>query len=113
MKAISSIVTKKPSTFSIPLTEGIKIISTYDFKSGNIPITVKIYTKKDEFVPIYAVSISSISKTTELVLEKIRKEIIEKVNLGMVDIIAVKKTGVIEEEFSKTINALIKKYERL
>ena len=51
--------TKEHIKVNLPKTNaaGIKIISTYDFKSGNIPITIKIYTKKGEFVPIYEVSI--------------------------------------------------------
>ena len=95
MKARSKIATKKLSTFSIPLTEGIKIISTYDFKSGDIPITVKIYTKKDEFVPIYDVSVSGISKNTEVVLAKIMDELTSQVSLGMVDILNNKKKNLI------------------
>ena len=110
MKAISSIVTKKPSTFSIPLTEGIKIISTYDFKSGNIPITVKIYTKKDEFVPIYDVSVSGISKNTEVVLAKIMDELTSQVSLGMADILSTKETGLIEKRFSEAIELLLNKH---
>ena len=52
-----------------PLTSNkkeIKLLATYNFISDNIPITIRIYKQKGEFVPIYDVSISSISKTTEL-----------------------------------------------
>ena len=75
--------------------EDIKLIATYDFISDQIPITIKIYKKKGEFVPIYDVSISIISKNTEIILEKIREELTTQVNLGMVDILAIKDTGII------------------
>ncbi len=90
--------------------EDIKILGTYDFVSDNIPITIKIYKKKGEFVPIYDVSISSISKNTEIILEKIREELTAQVSLGMVDILTTKDTGVIEQRFIDTITNLVKKH---
>lgn len=88
----------------------IKLINTYDFLSKNMPITVKIYQKKSEFVPFYEVSIASISENTEIILEKIRQELITEVNVGMADITLHKGTGVIEQSFMNTIDILVKKY---
>jgi len=88
----------------------IKIINTYKFNSGDIPITITIYSKKGEFVLIYGVSISGISKNTEVVLEKIREELTSQVSLGMVDILNVKETGVIEEKFATAIEVLLRKH---
>ena len=90
--------------------EDVKPIATYNFISDMIPITIKIYKKKGEFVPIYDVSISSISKNTEIILEKIREELTTQVNLGMVDILATKDTGIIEQKFIDTITNLISKH---
>ena len=87
-----------------------KSIATYNFISENIPITINIYKKKGEFVPIYDVSISSISKNTEIILEKIRQELTEQVSLGMVDILSTKDTGVIEQRFTDTITTMVKKH---
>ena len=102
---------KKDHAFSISKTQiGIKIISTYDFNSGNIPITIKIYMKKDEFVPIYDVSIAGISKNTEIVLERIMEELTSQVSIGMVDILSTKDTGVIEKKFVSAIGILINKH---
>src|SRR3989338_11375433 len=86
------------------------VLASYDFVSDNIPITITIYTKKGEFVPIYDVSIASISHTTEAILERIRHELTSKVSLGMVDILNIKKTGVIEQGFIDAITFLIGKY---
>ncbi|HLC62285.1 MAG TPA: ATPase, T2SS/T4P/T4SS family [Candidatus Nanoarchaeia archaeon] len=90
--------------------EDVKPIATYNFISDQIPITITIYKKKGEFVPIYDVSISSISKNTEIILEKIREELTTQVNLGMVDILATKDTGIIEQKFIDTITNLINKH---
>lgn len=87
-----------------------KIMDQYDFKSKKIPITITIKTIPGEYVPIYEISISKISTTTEIILEKIRRELIKEVNLGMVDITDEKKTDVVEERFKDTIMFLISKY---
>ena len=62
---------KAKSTYPSLKKEDIKLLATYNFISDNIPITIKVYKKKNEFVPIYEVSISSISKNTEIILERI------------------------------------------
>lgn len=87
-----------------------KIIDKYEYKSRDIPITIVVLKKSGEFVPVYEVSISSISRTTEFILEKIRQELIKKVNLGMIDIIDTKKTTIVEEKFKDAINVLIDRY---
>jgi len=93
-----------------PKKEIIKVLSTYNFVSDNIPITINIYKEKGEFVPIYDVSISSISKTTEIILEKIREELTAQVTLGMVDILTTKDTGIIEQRFMEAITTLVSKH---
>lgn len=87
-----------------------KVIDKYDFKARDIPITIIVLKKKGEFVPIYEVSIASISRTTEFILEKIRQELIKRVNFGMIDIIDTKKTSIIEEKFKDAISTLIDRY---
>lgn len=87
-----------------------KSIDSYQFKSNKIPINISIVRIKGEFVPIYEVSISNISRTTEFVLEKIRQELIKKVNLGMLDITDTKKSEQIQNKFEETIADLIHKY---
>ncbi len=86
------------------------ILDEYEFISDKIPITIRIYTTSEDFVPLYTISISSISETTEMILEKIRKELIKEVNLGMVDITNYHKEGLASEKFKETINNLVNKY---
>ena len=101
---------KLKPVISIPKKEDKKILATYNFVSDNIPITITIYKKKGEFVPIYDVSISSISKTTEMILEKIREELTAQVSLGMVDILTTKDTGIIEQRFMDAITNLVDRH---
>lgn len=90
--------------------ESRSMIEKYDFISDDIPITISIYRKTGEFVPIYDVSISGISKNTEIVLERIRKELTKQVSLGMIDIINVKNPKAIEEKFIQAIDILLQKH---
>lgn len=90
--------------------EDIKVIDTYNFISDEIPITVRILEKKEEFVLIYEVSISNITKATEIILEKIRNELTTKVSVGMVDIINIKDTEQIEKKYITAIGDLVNKY---
>ena len=99
-----------PKVIATPKKEDIKLIATYNFTSDNIPITIKIYKRKGEFVPVYDVSISTITKPTEFILEKIREELTTQVNLGMVDILTTKDTGIIEQRFMEAITTLVNKH---
>lgn len=83
---------------------------SYNFYSDNIPINIKIESEEGEFIFIYKVSIAKISETTELVLEKIREELVDKVSLGVSDIIDPKKMEHIKKKFKDTIIYLINKY---
>jgi archaeal flagellar protein FlaI len=98
----------KDSGASEKKTSGV--YDEYEYKSKNIPIKITIDKKPDEFVFVYNVAISSISKTTELILEKIRQELIKEVNLGIKELTDIKKTNVIEEKFKETISVLLDKY---
>src|SRR3989338_1293457 len=82
----------------------------YDFYSGNIPVNVTIESRKDEFVLIYNVTVSQISSNTELVLYKIRDELIDKVKLSVAEITDPKKTEYVKDKFSESIVFLTRKY---
>ncbi len=85
-------------------------LDKYDFFSNKMPITIFVYRKEGEFVPVYKVQISSISPTTEILLERIRKELIRRVNLGMMEITDFKKKDAVEERFRETIGDMIDRY---
>jgi len=86
------------------------VLDQYEYRSKDVPITIRVVRTKGEFVPVYEVRISSISKTTEFLLEKIRQELIRKISLGVSDIIDVKKAPEIESVFEETIGDLIEQH---
>ncbi len=86
------------------------VLAAYNFISDKIPIKITISRKPEEFVSVYRVSISGISRHTEIVLENIRKELITQVSLGMVDILNVKNSKAIEDKFIEAIDILLKKH---
>lgn len=88
----------------------IKIIDTYIYKFKNIPIDVVIIRKKGEFVLLYDLFISSISASTDFVLEKIRQELINRITLGFAEITDTKKSSYVEEKFEQAIKLLVDKY---
>ncbi|MBU0461377.1 MAG: hypothetical protein KJ574_02195 [Nanoarchaeota archaeon] len=105
-ESLSKAPSKAPA--ARPKTE--TVIDKYDFKSMNIPIEVTIRRTPTEYVPIYSANISQISPSTLVVLEKIRKELVEQVTLGIVDIRDIRNTGIVEERFKQTIQNLIRKH---
>tara|TARA_Y100000310_G_scaffold219247_1_gene220638 strand:- start:3455 stop:5092 length:1638 start_codon:yes stop_codon:yes gene_type:complete len=88
----------------------VKELAKYEFESDNIPITVTIYTKEGEYIPIYDISIASITRNTEILLDRIRQELTTQVTIGMTEIMSTKDTGDIEKKFIDAISGLIDKY---
>ncbi|HEY9703523.1 MAG TPA: ATPase, T2SS/T4P/T4SS family, partial [Allocoleopsis sp.] len=86
------------------------VLESYGFRADRIPLTVTIIKKHGEFVPTYSLQLSAISKTTELILEKVRLELIRRVSLGTEDIGDLKKTDLVEDKFNELIGVLIDKY---
>jgi hypothetical protein len=95
---------------SNPANKEDVIIDNYQFTSERIPISVTVVKKGGEFVPTYNLQISVISKTTEMILEKVRLELIRRVSLGVEDIGDIKKTDLVEDKFNQLIDVLIDKY---
>lgn len=88
----------------------VKLIDSYKVKVNDILVNIEISLEKEDFVPKYHISILNISKTTELILKKIRDEFVSKINIANVDFT---KTGTdkdIKDVFKKEINKLIEKY---
>src|SRR3989344_5213640 len=86
------------------------VVDTYGYNSGNIPVSVSIETDKAEFVMLYKITIRKISTTTELIIEKIRNKLVDKVKLEIGDVTDTKKFDTLKMRFQKTIITLIKKY---
>ncbi|PIN86354.1 hypothetical protein COV19_05150 [Candidatus Woesearchaeota archaeon CG10_big_fil_rev_8_21_14_0_10_44_13] len=90
--------------------EKAKVIDSYEIKLGNLLTKIVIYMRADEFVPIYHLSISNISPTTKMLLEKIRREFISKVAIGMEQFEGEEGIELIKKKFEKEIKLLLDKY---
>lgn len=88
----------------------VKTIDTYKLNVNNIIVNVEISLSEDEFVPAYRVSILNISKTTAIILEKIRQEFISKISVSTQELTETGGIESIKEKFKKEIFALINKY---
>ena len=88
----------------------MKVLEEYSFMSENIPVSIRILVADHEFVPIYELAISNISKTTEIILNKIREELLEKVHMQDFDFADLKEEKIIENTFADTIKKLVDKH---
>ena len=88
----------------------MEINESYSFKSDNIPVYIKIQKKKGDFVPTYEVNVANITHTTEIILEKIRDEVINKVTISIGDIINEKKDESLNNTIRETIKEAIEKH---
>ena len=55
-----------------------KLIDSYELNVNDIVIDVSIYSDENEPVPVYSISITNISETTKIILEKIREEFVSQ-----------------------------------
>lgn len=100
----------KPAEKPAVSPKDIRQIDSYEFKSQKVSVLIKVYQRKGDYVPTYEVNIPQISANTAIVLEKIRQELIQQVNLGIVEIIDANKTNSIEDSFKEAIEILVGKY---
>lgn len=71
---------------------------------------VDIFWEEGQFVPTYRISLANISPSTKLILEKIRREFISQVTLGVLDVTSEVGVDVIREKFEAEIKILINRY---
>jgi len=87
--------------------ENIKVIDSYALNVNDIVIDVAITIKEDEPAPLYNISITNISDTTKLILEKIRDEFVSEETSKILDESSI---YTIQEEFKVNILKLLLKY---
>ena len=86
-----------------------KMIEQYPIKMENQLISVEIFRDAEGFSH-YDISIVNITKSTRIILDKIREEFISKINIGMIDLSDESSSSSIKELFREEILVLIKKY---
>ncbi len=89
------------------MERGERIIDTYALNVNNIVVDVTITTKEDEPVPIYHISITNISDTTRIILEKIRDEFVAEETKTISEDTTISS---VQEQFKEKILKLLAKY---
>src|SRR3989344_5337948 len=89
------------------MEKGEKIIDAYELNVNDIVVDVSIISREDEPVPIYKISITNISDTTKIILEKIRDEFVAEETKTLSEEASVYD---IQEQFKAKILKLLAKY---
>ena len=89
---------------------GKSLLDSYELKVNEIIVDVSIVSDANEPVPIYNISITNISETTKIILEKIREEFISQ-ETGALEEEGIVETAAIQEQFKKNIG-LVKVFRR-
>jgi archaeal flagellar protein FlaI len=91
------------------IPSGVKVIDEYTYMSSGIPIKVRIFSRKGEYVKLYDISITTISRHSLIILDKIRDQIIEETTFGSFDIFE-KEGNIVEAKYREVIDKLVNKY---
>ncbi len=107
---ISEKLTPVTKTNHHAMMRGEEILEEYSLKVSKIIVNVKISIRESDFVPNYIVSITNISTTTKIILEKIREEFISTVDTSKVETGSSQQRDFIKEKFKTEITELLNKY---
>ncbi len=86
------------------------VLDKYLLNMNDVVIEIKILSKEDKPVPIYLVSITNISDTTKIILEKIREEFVSKIAFEEIERLEENKSIDIKDRFRNQIRRLLSKY---
>ncbi|MBI2523191.1 CpaF family protein [Candidatus Woesearchaeota archaeon] len=88
---------------------GQKLIESYQLRVNDVVVGVTIFSDDKEPVPIYNISITNISETTKIILEKIRQEFISQ-QTQYIETEGQPEIAVIQSDFKRSILVLLQKY---
>ncbi|PIN80317.1 hypothetical protein COV16_01045 [Candidatus Woesearchaeota archaeon CG10_big_fil_rev_8_21_14_0_10_34_8] len=86
------------------------VLDKYKLNVNNIMVEVNIVFYPEDAVPQYIVNITNMSKTTKIILEKIREEFISEIGAGVVELSETGGVETIKVEFKKELTKLLNKY---
>jgi len=87
-----------------------KLLDKYSLNANGIKVDVEIITRDDKYVPQYILSLTNISDTTKIVLEKIREEFISKLDLEEIERSRQEDIDSMKKKFTLSLSKLISKY---
>ena len=86
-----------------------KLLDSYQLTVNDIVIDISIFSDNNEPVPIYSISITNITDTTKIILEKIREEFVAQETKTLEEE-GIPKPSDIQLQFKNSILVLLKKY---
>lgn len=88
----------------------VALLSAYAFRSEGLPVEVKIYRRKEDFVPHYEVTIPGIAEGTKLILEtKLKGELVTEVKLDISEILDPKKFDEVKVKFLEAAKRILER----
>lgn len=90
--------------------ETFGVLDSYNYVANDVKVSVTIERLESDFVPHYRTSLHSLSPTTQLVLERIRQELISTLELGPIDVAERRDPLGMDPQMKETIARLVKKY---
>ncbi len=91
--------------------ESMEVLGNYELMLHKMHVDVRVVMKKADYVPHYIISITNISATTKIILEKIREEFISSIGVIDDEVLAnSSKKDFIRENFKYEVGNLIEKY---
>jgi len=85
-------------------------IDRYSININDIIVEIRIIAREDKPVPQYIASITNISDTTKLILEKIRQEFVTRIDVEEMEKLEEKEITDIRTRFQNEIRKLIRRY---
>jgi flagellar protein FlaI len=87
-----------------------EVLDNYELKLHKMLVNIKVSMKETDFVPSYIISLTNISTTTKIILEKIREEFISSTGASNFELETKNSKGAVKEQFVKEISFLLNKY---
>ena len=93
----------------MPEEDNVIPLDSYKIEMEHEVISIDIYRDSGGYTH-YDISIKNISKTTNIILRKIREEFISQISIGKIEIATTEGAEAIKERFKEEILILIRKY---
>lgn len=92
------------------IDENETLLDSYTLTVNNVLVQIKITRVIGYPIPKYHVSVTNISDTTKLILEKIRQDFIQKIDFSSIEKFESNDLPKVQDRFKKEIKSLLRKY---
>ena len=86
-----------------------KVYDSYRLTVNDVDATIRVCSRRDEYVPIYEIIIPLVKEATEAALDAIREMLLDQLDLRPAEIISPQEMKLLKEKFSVKAMELLKK----